>query len=616
MKIDNALKYFLVLFIGLCSLGLSAQNDPGLTDHKIYLNILNHSKDSLYSQILSTYDKYILRHESDYKVQLERCRFIQNAYYDFSEDYNPKYEEAEQCGKDLVSRFPEIPEVLLFRAEGLYGDSAIAFLKKVELKINAAPDLWKNYSWKVYESLASNYQNDSSANAIFYGLKAMQRNDTLDLTLLVGRLYKEKNQNKRAIEILSEKLEIKQNTWSLNQKAKLLLELGATDKAIEAFNFAKKDTIAWQDAESLAQAFLDKGLIAEARDYLAKDARKTWNNDAALYRLFDYDIKYGIADSARVSYLRLTKEKFLNDPIGIARIRLFIKAPFSSVSLQDVGRILLLLATIAFLALIPYAWILPIHYYGKSIRKITTFGESRWGLRHLWLAFSVWFIIDFVVLALLDYLSIIQMFNDLVQPTVAAPVNYTKARYSVFFFSALFTATVFLFLRWNEVVNSLRKLPAQISEVMRGVGLAIAMRVGLVIYLAVVNRTGLFPKEGSLSIFSINDDIMSINKFYHPLVGFLFVVILVPIYEEILFRGVFLSATKKYLQFYLANAIQAFTFALAHNNLKLFIFYFVFAVIAGHYQNRTGSLTTGMSMHATNNLIAFLGILYYQERMG
>jgi len=129
------LKKIIYLLIGLTPLNLLAQKDPGLTDHKIYLNILNHSRDSLYTQVLAKYDHYIRAHQGDYSVQIEKCRFIGSAYYDDSEDYNPKYDETEQCTREVANRFPNTPEVLLFRSEYLFGDSSIAFLKKLESKI-------------------------------------------------------------------------------------------------------------------------------------------------------------------------------------------------------------------------------------------------------------------------------------------------------------------------------------------------------------------------------------------------------------------------------------------------------------------------------------------------
>jgi len=594
---------------------LFAQKNSDLKDHTTYLNILNHSRDSLYTQLLANYDRHIKSYPEDYKVQIEKCRFIGNAYYDYSEDYNPKYEESEQCAKELVSRFPDTPEVLLFRSESLYGDSAIKFLKKLELKIDSEPTAWKNFSWKVYESMANNYQTDSSRLAIKYGEMAMEGNDSLDLTLMLGRVYKGLGSNQKAVGVLSSRLNKKQRSWELNQKGKLLLELGAIDSAIHAFNLAKKDSTGWEDAGSLAQALLDKGLVAEARDYLVKDAKGNWNNDKALYKLFEYDIKFGIADSASRDYKRLTENEFWNDPVGFARIRLFFKAPSAPFAFVDVLRILMLLIMVGILALLPYLWILPIHYFGTHVRRNHVAVAAPWGLRHLWAAFSIWFIVEFIILSTFDYLSVIAIFNKSVESGTASPISYQRAQMSLYFFLGIFLSTM-AFVKREDVFNLWQRLRLQGRNILLGVGLALALRVGLVMYLSVVNRMGWFTPEGSLSILSINEDILSINQYYHPLIGFLVVVLLGPLYEEILFRGVFLSACKKYLHFFVANSLQAFTFALAHNNLKLFIFYFSFGLIAGHFQNRTQSLATGWAMHVTNNLIAFFGILALQKTLG
>ncbi len=609
-------KIYIIIF-SVVATSVCAQNIKLLYNHKAYVDILGHSKDSLYSKILSEYDKYISTHSTDYKVQLERCKFIENAYYDYSEDYNPKYEEAESCAKQLVRKFPDTPEVLLYRTENLYGDSARVFLKELEDKIASHPEVWKSDSWRVYEKLAENYNNDNNMQAIRYAELAMEKNDTLDKTLFLAELYKEKAKNGKAIELLSSRLDSTQKSWELNQKGKLLLELGAPEKAIKAFRLAKRDSTGWQDSGGLAQALIENGLPSEAREYLAKEvARNTWNNSKALYKLFDYDIKYGTADSAKVSYQKLTQSDFWMDPVGIARIRLFFKAPFSSVSFSDFLRIGLLLLIIALIIIMPYLLILPIHYIGTYLKAKgmqLPASSFRWGLKHLWLAFSMWFLADFAVTAIFNYETLISIFSKQYTVEEAPSISYANARITVFFFTVLFCFT-FVFLQRADFNGLWKRIRTQSIDLWRGVGLSFLLRFGLTGYLAIIRQLGWFS-EGSLSISSINDDIMSINKYYHPMIGFLFVVILVPIYEEILFRGVFLSACEKHIKFFAANILQAFVFALAHQNLKLFIFYFAFGMLAGYSRNRTQSLATGISMHMTNNFVAFLAIATFQSSM-
>jgi membrane protease YdiL (CAAX protease family) len=85
-------------------------------------------------------------------------------------------------------------------------------------------------------------------------------------------------------------------------------------------------------------------------------------------------------------------------------------------------------------------------------------------------------------------------------------------------------------------------------------------------------------------------------------------VLLVPFYEEILFRGIFLSACERNMRFMYANILQSIVFALVHQNLKLFVFYFAFGMIAGYYRQKSQGLIIGTSMHMMNNLLAFAAI--------
>lgn len=587
-----------------------AQVEADRFSHKKYLNLLNHSKDSIYSIILSDYDRYILHHPAKYQVQLERCRFIRDAYYDYAEDYNPNYEKADACSKEVMERFPYVPEVLLFRTEFLYGDSSKAFLKKLEAKVRRDTAIWRNYAWEVYKDLAENYEGDSTDLAIFYSAKAMNENDTLDLTLMQAKIYKEKSNHRMAIEVLSRKLDGKQKTWELNQKGRLLLELGATDKAIQAFRMARKDSTGWQDSGSLAAALIENGLVSEAREYLRKEATRSVYNSKALYQLFDYDVKYGVADSAKADYEKLIEADFWNDPVGASRIRLLLKAPLAPIHFSDLLRLLLLLLFFVAILLAPYAWILPIHYVGGYFFKKQTELDtsSPWGLRHLWLAFSMWFFVEFVALLSFDYTTVISWFNESFASTDEALISEQRAIITLSFCSGIFLLTLF-FAKQLDYRAFLSSIRSRTSDIWRGLGMAILLRIPLGIYLAILKWAGVAIGTGLIAFSAINEDIISINKYISPWIGFLFVVILVPFYEEILFRGIFLSACKKHLNFAIANTLQAFVFAAAHQNLKLFVFFFAFGLVAGYYKNKTGSFAINVSMHMTNNLIAFLAIL-------
>jgi hypothetical protein len=83
----------------------------------------------------------------------------------------------------------------------------------------------------------------------------------------------------------------------------------------------------------------------------------------------------------------------------------------------------------------------------------------------------------------------------------------------------------------------------------------------------------------------------------------------VPVYEEVIFRGIVLNASRKHILFVGANVLQALLFALIHNNLSWFLFYFSFGITAGYLRRKSGGLGTGIVFHMTNNAIALLALL-------
>ena len=583
---------------------LWAQAKP--QDHQIYLKLLGSAKDSLYNQTLKTYDRYIRQHPTEYLVQIERCRFIQNAYD--SEEYNPKYDEVEKEIKRLLREFPDIPEVQLYQADFMYGDSVITYLENIVANYNAYPARWKGkLIWQAFHKLATAYAaEDNHELSIKYGELAMAKNDTLDISYLVASAYQAQKQPENAKRLLLRHLRATNEGWELNQKGKLLLELGLPNKAMQAFRWAKKDSASYQDADGMAEALIRTGLYKEARTFLAKNAVGEYSEVAAKRKLFQYDLQYSPVDSARVSYEKLVHENFLADPLGFYRLQLFLHAPMLPWQLPDILRVLLIFLFIVVVLVWPYIWILPIHYvsnYYKGRGMTLPATPFRWTLRHFWYMCSGLLFIDVLSNLLFRYDS---FFAEAVTK-VEEVISQQEANQTLFFMvggvlitTLLLQRTDFLLIRGQ--IWTLRK------SIYTGIGLAFLVRLLLGIYLVLIQFIGI-SQTAPLTFLSIQDSIISLNQFYHPALGFLFVVLLVPFYEEILFRGVFLSSCEKHMRFFIANSLQAFLFALLHQELKLIPFYFAFGYLAGYFRRKSQSLAPGISMHVTNNCLAFLSLL-------
>jgi len=79
--------------------------------------------------------------------------------------------------------------------------------------------------------------------------------------------------------------------------------------------------------------------------------------------------------------------------------------------------------------------------------------------------------------------------------------------------------------------------------------------------------------------------------------------LIVPIFEEVFFRGVLLSWLRSRLNVHGAIFAMAALFALMHGSLVVAPYVFIFAVVAGYVRVRTGSTLNTIIMHSLNNLM-------------
>ena len=105
-------------------------------------------------------------------------------------------------------------------------------------------------------------------------------------------------------------------------------------------------------------------------------------------------------------------------------------------------------------------------------------------------------------------------------------------------------------------------------------------------------------------LMSSKAEIEALISNYGKWVAILLAAGLVPVYEELIFRGVILNSAARYLTFNWANILQSFLFAAVHMDLFLFPVFFAFGIITGILQKRSGGLLSGILFHVVNNLMA------------
>jgi membrane protease YdiL (CAAX protease family) len=96
---------------------------------------------------------------------------------------------------------------------------------------------------------------------------------------------------------------------------------------------------------------------------------------------------------------------------------------------------------------------------------------------------------------------------------------------------------------------------------------------------------------------------------------FLAAVVVAPICEELLFRGIFYAVGKRFLGPVASGACTALFFAACHLSLSSFAGLFVLALCLTFAYERTGSLLVPIGMHALFNFANLCMLYFYADRM-
>lgn len=89
-----------------------------------------------------------------------------------------------------------------------------------------------------------------------------------------------------------------------------------------------------------------------------------------------------------------------------------------------------------------------------------------------------------------------------------------------------------------------------------------------------------------------------------PIILILSVVVVAPIYEEIIFRGILLKGMTKKINPTIALVISALFFALVHMNIPQGVNAFLLGLVIGFIYLRTGSIYLSIFAHFVNNFMA------------
>jgi membrane protease YdiL (CAAX protease family) len=102
-----------------------------------------------------------------------------------------------------------------------------------------------------------------------------------------------------------------------------------------------------------------------------------------------------------------------------------------------------------------------------------------------------------------------------------------------------------------------------------------------------------------------HDSLYSVG-FLYRIIYFIWLILAVPIIEEMFFRGVIFSAIKKLIRLEIALILQAIFFALLHNDLNALFPHIVSGILLGYIFYKSRSLIPSMIAHSFTNLAAII----------
>ncbi|ABW28574.1 CPBP family intramembrane glutamic endopeptidase [Acaryochloris marina] len=128
----------------------------------------------------------------------------------------------------------------------------------------------------------------------------------------------------------------------------------------------------------------------------------------------------------------------------------------------------------------------------------------------------------------------------------------------------------------------------------------------LVILIALLNQKILGDQGGGNPLLEL------IIQSHDPVTAgllFIMVAVLAPVFEEILFRGFFLTSLTRYLPMWGAIGISGIVFAIAHLNLADILPLSVLGCVLGFVYSRSRNLLSSMLLHSLWNSGSFLSLL-------
>ena len=537
---------------------------------------------------------------------VEKCRFIER--FAFAED-EPLIESApddlERCQAALgVAPYVAEPLTQIYLLESKWGDEGIAAGEQL---VGAERSFPPKLRAELHERLVNLYQlQGNEEKAGDHAIRAAAIDPGSRVVIVAAKRLEKLGAVARARALIAAVPTAGWNESLVREAAELLLRVGAAREAAEllrAHTSASGETV---DAFLLARVLVGDGQIGSARDAFA-EALKTDRSPGVigLRENFAFERAHGTRGQAADAYSRLRELGYSADPFGRYRLDLFVAHPLARWNGRDAAGIVAFVAALFVAAFLPLVVIVPIHYRSLIVRLRGTKRTNTalpWGLRHAWYVLAVFLVGQVITLYWFAYPA---FENALGWAPFNSPPTDPRSLGRAVLVAALVTALCLLpvqrGVQWLNFVEG--RWPLR-----RSLG---AATVALFAFRLVASLWT--AASGSSQVAALGSDTTRALQGVHAEYGvvglLLLVAVVVPLVEEVAFRGVLLNGLARHVSFPVAAMVQALVFAALHENVAQLPVLFVFGLITAWLYRRSQGLAASLAFHAFNNAFAALAIV-------
>ena len=579
----------MLLLLGFIGAGCVFAGDRPVQvpDPETGLERVHAGQQGAYRSVVDEFDAAIRAAPDDPVRTVSKCRFI-SQFTD--EDYDlvaGAPADFEACIRAAEARWPRDPSVLLLGLDQVWGDEAIEQGERLILEADAwSPTLRRQLLTKVSE--AYDAQKEAGVRGGELAVMAAKLGETSRVASAVTHLI-ESGKQVQAQQLLRNAAAAA-TTWEARQRVTAALALQDRNAARAELR-RYEDAGIEVDAVVAAKAHLRAGDIPAARKLLdipaSTPALKGIRFEAAL-----------AAGDMQAAAAQISLNDSADFPMAMQRAALVAnQSPTALWSGTMLMMLLVMGMVLAVMALAPALVLLPVHYRGMVRRvrgrpAVPLFDGIN--LRHAWLGAAVAICVPTLVALVVAPGSVAALLGAEQLPDKQALLQV-----------ALWGAVAGLLL----LLPCMRKMGGRTlfgdRVVWRGwwrVLLAWAILIAVSLAVTAWNRNA---GDTSTTQTKMIETLVGGGFQQYGLVAtLLLMAVLVPFYEELVFRGLLLGGMTAHISFGWANLIQAVLFAVVHGDSPRFVFYLALGLLTGWLTRKSRSLGPGIALHGANNALA------------